>query len=67
MQVLLRPPGAGCVSDRKLRASEIARRLVLSLNTVRTHTKNVYAKLGVRSRAEAARIWQEPKDADTPT
>lgn len=32
---------------------EIARELVVSLNTVRTHTKNVYAKLGVNSRRAA--------------
>ena len=32
---------------------EIARELVLSLNTVRTHTKNIYAKLGVNNRRAA--------------
>ncbi len=32
---------------------EIARHLVVSLNTVRTHTKNIYAKLGVNSRRAA--------------
>jgi LuxR family maltose regulon positive regulatory protein len=32
---------------------QIARRLVVSLNTVRTHTKSIYAKLGVRSRRTA--------------
>ena len=32
---------------------EIARELVVSLNTMRTHTKNIYAKLGVNSRRAA--------------
>jgi LuxR family maltose regulon positive regulatory protein len=34
---------------------DIARELVVSLNTVRTHTKNIYAKLGVNSRRAAVR------------
>ncbi|WP_432523645.1 LuxR C-terminal-related transcriptional regulator [Kineococcus sp. SYSU DK006] len=33
----------------------IARELVVSLNTVRTHTRNVYAKLAVRNRRAAVR------------
>ena len=38
-----------------LSGPEIARHLVVSLNTVRTHTKNIYAKLGVNSRRAAVR------------
>jgi LuxR family transcriptional regulator, maltose regulon positive regulatory protein len=34
---------------------EIARQLFVSVNTVRTHTKNIYAKLGVNSRRAAVR------------
>jgi LuxR family maltose regulon positive regulatory protein len=34
---------------------DIARRLSVSLNTLRTHTKNIYAKLGVTSRRAAVR------------
>ncbi len=36
-----------------LSGPEIARQLVVSLNTVRTHTKNIYTKLGVNSRRAA--------------
>jgi LuxR family maltose regulon positive regulatory protein len=32
---------------------DIAGELVVSLNTVRTHTKNIYAKLGVNNRRAA--------------
>jgi LuxR family maltose regulon positive regulatory protein len=38
---------------------DIARQLVVSLNTVRTHTKNIYAKLGVSNRRAAVRRAQE--------
>ena len=47
----------------------IARELVVSLNTVRTHTKNIYAKLGVSSRRAAVsrgtelRLVQRPGTA----
>ena len=38
-----------------LNGPDIARRLFLSLNTVRTHTSNIYAKLGVNDRRAAVR------------
>jgi LuxR family transcriptional regulator, maltose regulon positive regulatory protein len=37
----------------ELSGPEIAERLVVSLNTLRTHTKNIYAKLGVNNRRAA--------------
>ena len=36
-----------------------ARQLFVSLNTVRTHTKKIYAKLGVNSRRSAVRRAEE--------
>ncbi|MFZ0160537.1 MAG: LuxR C-terminal-related transcriptional regulator [Kineosporiaceae bacterium] len=38
---------------------DIARQLVVSLNTVRSHTKSIYAKLGVNSRRAAVRRAEE--------
>jgi LuxR family maltose regulon positive regulatory protein len=38
---------------------EIARQLVVSLNTMRTHTKNIYSKLGVNNRRAAVRRADE--------
>jgi LuxR family maltose regulon positive regulatory protein len=37
----------------------MARELVVSLSTVRTHTKNIYAKLGVNNRRSAVRRAEE--------
>ncbi len=42
-----------------LSGPEIARELTVSLNTVRTHTKNIYSKLGVNSRRAAIRYAEE--------
>jgi LuxR family maltose regulon positive regulatory protein len=63
-QVLLEP-----LSDRELEVlrllgtdlngPEIARELVVSLNTMRTHTKNIYSKLGVDNRRAAVRRAEE--------
>ena len=43
----------------ELSGPEIARKLSVSLNTVRTHTKNIYSKLGVSNRRAAIRRAEE--------
>ena len=45
--------------ETDLSGPEIARQLVVSLNTVRTHTKNIYAKLGVNNRRAAVSRAEE--------
>ena len=42
-----------------LNGPEIARELMVSLNTMRTHTKNIYTKLGVNNRQMAIRRAEE--------
>ena len=42
-----------------LSGPEIARECVVSLNTVRTHTQHIYAKLGVNDRRAAIRRAEE--------
>jgi LuxR family maltose regulon positive regulatory protein len=43
----------------ELSGPEIARELVVSLNTLRTHTKNIFSKLGVNNRRAAINRAQE--------
>ena len=43
----------------ELNGPEIARELLVSLNTMRTHTKNIYSKLGVNNRRAAVRRAEE--------
>jgi LuxR family maltose regulon positive regulatory protein len=43
----------------RLTTTEIARELYLSVNTVRSHVKAIYRKLGVSSRAEAVQRGRE--------
>ena len=43
----------------ELSGPEIARELVVSLSTMRTHTRNIYSKLGVHNRRAAVRRAEE--------
>ncbi len=45
----------------ELSGPEIAQELMVSLNTMRTHTKNIYVKLGVNKRRAAVRQAEELK------
>jgi DNA-binding NarL/FixJ family response regulator len=50
-------------------AKEIARDLVLSFHTIRTHIRNIYDKLGVCNRVELMRwaaVQREPMGPPTP-
>ena len=43
----------------ELSGPEIASKLIVSLNTLRTHTKNIFNKLGVNNRRAAVRRAEE--------
>ena len=43
----------------ELSGPEIAGQLIVSINTLRTHTKNIYNKLGVNNRRAAVRRAEE--------
>ncbi len=43
----------------ELTGPEIARELMVSLATIRTHTQNIYSKLGVNNRRAAVRRAEE--------
>ena len=45
--------------ETDLDGPEIARHLVVSLSTVRTHTQNIFYKLGVNNRRAAVRRAEE--------
>ncbi|MGI8756061.1 MAG: response regulator transcription factor [Acidimicrobiales bacterium] len=40
-----------------LSSAEIGARLFLSVNSIKTHTRLAYRKIGVHSRAQATRWW----------
>jgi ATP/maltotriose-dependent transcriptional regulator MalT len=46
---------------------EIAATLYISESTTKLHVRHILEKLGVRSRVEAARIWQTPDEPDAST
>ncbi len=46
---------------------EVAQRLYISAHTVNSHLRHVFAKLGIRSRVELARLAGERQAADSIT
>jgi len=50
-----------------LSRSEIARELYVSVNTVNTHVRNIYAKLGARDRSAAVRRARELRLLSSPS
>ncbi|MGO9198833.1 MAG: helix-turn-helix transcriptional regulator [Acidimicrobiales bacterium] len=53
-------PSSRCVViETSLSGPDMARELIVSLNTMRTHPKNIYMKLGANNRRAAVRRGQE--------
>ena len=52
--------------DSELTGPEIASELYVSLNTLRTHTKRIFTKLDVKTRAAAVRRAHESGVLQTP-
>jgi len=48
-----------CSIESESLCMEIGEHLVLSLNTVNFHLRNLYQKLGVRSRTQAIKVGQQ--------
>jgi LuxR family maltose regulon positive regulatory protein len=48
-----------CLLDSSLTSAQIGRELYLSVNTVRTHIRNIYSKLAVHGRIEAIQTAKE--------
>jgi DNA-binding CsgD family transcriptional regulator len=44
----------------------VAARLYLSVNTVNTHLRHAFAKLGIRSRVELTRVVMQHDAGDSP-
>ncbi|MCB0037406.1 MAG: response regulator transcription factor, partial [Anaerolineales bacterium] len=47
--------------ESELSTAEIGQKLYISTNTVKTHLKRIYAKLGARSRFEAVALARQHK------
>jgi DNA-binding CsgD family transcriptional regulator len=45
-----------CLSDGAMSQKDVARRLGVTRNTVKTHLKSAYLKLGAHSRSEAVQL-----------
>ena len=48
---------AAARKQQKRTIEEIAQELILSLNTVKSHARNIYSKLGVKNRSQAISFY----------